>query len=56
LARIVTAVKWQGAGSCGRFAQHLLAAIGREAGLTDEDVASVQRLRDPTPAAPTTFE
>jgi plasmid stability protein len=34
----------------------LLAAIGREAGLTNEDVEAIQRLRDQAPAAPMTFE
>jgi plasmid stability protein len=34
----------------------LLAAIGREAGLTNEDVKAIQRHRDQTPAAPMTFE
>jgi plasmid stability protein len=34
----------------------LLAAIGREAGLTDEDVASILQYREKTPAAPMTFE
>jgi plasmid stability protein len=34
----------------------LLAAIGRDAGLTDEDVEALQRLRDQTPAAPMNFE
>ncbi len=34
----------------------LLAAIGREAGLTDEDVASILQYREKAPAAPMTFE
>jgi antitoxin FitA len=34
----------------------LLAAIGREAGLTDEDAERFERLRDKTPAAPMKFE
>ncbi|MCW8308878.1 Arc family DNA-binding protein [Acidiphilium sp. PA] len=34
----------------------LLAAIGREAGLTNEDVESIRQNRDQTPAAPMTFE
>jgi plasmid stability protein len=34
----------------------LLAAIGRDAGLTNEDVESIQRHRDQTPAVPMTFE
>jgi plasmid stability protein len=34
----------------------LLAAIGRDAGLTTEDVAAIQRHCDQTPAAPITFE
>ncbi len=34
----------------------LRAAIGREAGLTNEDVEAIQRRRDQTPAAPMTFE
>jgi plasmid stability protein len=34
----------------------LLAEIGRDAGLTNEDVEALQRLRDQTPAAPMTFE
>jgi plasmid stability protein len=34
----------------------LLAAIGREAGLTNEDVEAMQQHRDQTPAAPMTFE
>jgi plasmid stability protein len=34
----------------------LLAAIGREAGLTHEDVEAIQQHRDQTPAAPMTFE
>jgi plasmid stability protein len=33
-----------------------LAAIGRDAGLTAEDVEAIQGHRDPTPAAPMTFE
>jgi hypothetical protein len=33
----------------------LLAAIGREAGLTNEDVEAIQGHRDPTPAAPMTL-
>lgn len=34
----------------------LLAAIGREASLTNEDVEAIQKLRDQTPSAPMTFE
>jgi plasmid stability protein len=34
----------------------LLAAIGREAGLTDKDVVAIQQARDQTPAVPMTFE
>jgi plasmid stability protein len=34
----------------------LLAAIGREAGLTNQDVEVIQRRRDQTPADPMTFE
>jgi plasmid stability protein len=34
----------------------LLAAIGRQAGLTNNDVAAIQAHRDPTQAAPMTFE
>ncbi len=34
----------------------LLASIGREAGLTNEDVESFDRLRDKTPAEPSRFE
>lgn len=34
----------------------LLAAIGREAGLTNEDVEAIRQFRDQTPAAPMTFE
>jgi plasmid stability protein len=34
----------------------LLAAIGREAGLTNEDVELIQQHRDRTPAEPMTFE
>jgi plasmid stability protein len=34
----------------------LLAAIGREAGLTNKDVEVIQRSRDQTPAEPMTFE
>ncbi len=34
----------------------LLAAIGREAGLTNEDVEAIRQFRDRTPAAPMTFE
>jgi plasmid stability protein len=34
----------------------LLAAIGREAGLTTKDVEVIQRSRDQTPADPMTFE
>jgi plasmid stability protein len=34
----------------------LLAEIGRDAGLTNEDVEALQRQRDQTPAAPMTFE
>jgi plasmid stability protein len=34
----------------------LLAAIGREAGLTNEDVEAILQRRDPTTAAPMTFE
>jgi len=34
----------------------LLAAIGRDAGLTNDDVDAMQRHRDQNPAAPMTFE
>ena len=34
----------------------LLAAIGREAGLTDKDVEALQQLSDKTPAEPVSFE
>jgi plasmid stability protein len=34
----------------------LLAAIGREAGLTNKDVEVIQRYHDQTPAEPMTFE
>ncbi|HQT85663.1 MAG: plasmid stabilization protein [Acidiphilium sp. 37-64-53] len=34
----------------------LLAAIGRDADLTNEDVDSIQQHRDQTPATPMTFE
>ncbi len=34
----------------------LLAAIGRQAGLTNEDVESIQQHRDQTQATPTTLE
>jgi len=34
----------------------LLAAIGREAGLTNKDVEAIQLHRDQTPADPITFE
>jgi len=34
----------------------LLAAIGREAALTNEDVEVIRRHRDQTPAEPMTFE
>ncbi|MBZ9743305.1 MULTISPECIES: FitA-like ribbon-helix-helix domain-containing protein [unclassified Mesorhizobium] len=34
----------------------LLAAIGREAGLTQEDVDDLQQLRDKTPGEPVRFE
>jgi plasmid stability protein len=34
----------------------LLAAIGREAGLTNADVEAIRQGGDPTPAAPMTFE
>jgi antitoxin FitA len=34
----------------------LLAEIGREAGLTDDDVESLARIRDKTPAEPVSFE
>jgi plasmid stability protein len=34
----------------------LLAAIGRDAGLTNKDVEAMQRHRDHTPAEPMTFE
>jgi plasmid stability protein len=34
----------------------LLAAIGREAGLTDKDVEALQNLRDKTPSEPVSFE
>lgn len=34
----------------------LLAAIGRDASITREDVETIQQLRDKTPAEPITFE
>jgi plasmid stability protein len=34
----------------------LLADIGREAGLTDEDVENLANIRDKTPAEPMSFE
>ena len=34
----------------------LLAAIGRDAGLTDEDVDDLASIRDKTPAEPMSFE
>jgi plasmid stability protein len=34
----------------------LLAAIGRDAGLTQDDVEAIQQRRDPIPAVPMTFE
>jgi len=34
----------------------LLAAIGREAGLANDDVEAIQRRRDQTPVAPMIFE
>jgi hypothetical protein len=34
----------------------LLAAIGREAGLTDQDVEALQNLRDKTSVEPISFE
>lgn len=34
----------------------LLAEIGRDAGLTDEDVENFDRIRDKTPAEPVSFE
>ncbi len=34
----------------------MLAEIGREAGLTNEDVEAIQRHRDQTPAAPMTVD
>jgi len=33
-----------------------LAGLGREFGLTDEDVKALDQVRDTTPAAPVTFE
>jgi len=33
-----------------------LAALGREAGLTDHDVAALEHIRDKTPAEPLNFE
>ena len=33
-----------------------LAALGREAGLTDEDIEAIDRARDKTPAEPMAFE
>ncbi len=33
-----------------------LAALGRKVGLTDEDLASIDRTRDRSPAHPMTFE
>jgi plasmid stability protein len=34
----------------------LLAEIGREAGLTDQDVDALQQIRDKTPVTPVAFE
>ncbi|ACI52758.1 conserved hypothetical protein [Gluconacetobacter diazotrophicus PA1 5] len=34
----------------------LLASIGREADVTEQDVAALQQVRDQTPAEPMTFE
>lgn len=33
-----------------------LAAIGRRFGLTDDDIAAIERMRDRTPAQPMTFD
>lgn len=33
-----------------------LAALGRKFGVTDEDIASIDQVRDRTPAKPMTFE
>jgi plasmid stability protein len=33
-----------------------LAALGRKVGLTDEDIASIDHVRDKSPAKPMTFE
>jgi plasmid stability protein len=33
-----------------------LAALGREAGLTDEEIAVIDQIRDRSPAEPMTFE
>jgi antitoxin FitA len=33
-----------------------LAALGREAGLTDEDIAAIDQTRDKSPAEPMKFE
>jgi plasmid stability protein len=33
-----------------------LAALGRKVGLTDEDIASIEQMRDRTPAKPMKFE
>lgn len=41
--------------SLGRIGD-ALAALGRKAGLTDEDMAAIDRARDRAPAKPMTFE
>ncbi len=33
-----------------------LAALGRDAGLTDDDIAAIDQMRDKAPAEPMTFE
>jgi len=33
-----------------------LAALGREAGLTEQDIAAIDQTRDKSPANPMTFE
>lgn len=33
-----------------------LAALGRRIGLTDDDIATLGRMRDPSPASPMSFD
>ena len=49
---LANAVKPQGRKQLGS----LLAEIGRQAGLSDEEFAIIEQLRDKTPARPMTFE